>query len=138
MNEVVPLEVAESEFERFGDTHDLDFNCDAWQNEEKVSGFLENKEKIVKAIMNGSLVVSEEGLPVFTPRKSGATSSLTFNEPTGATWQSMDKAGKNTGEVAKLMTIMAQLTRTDVSTFSNMKNTDLKVCMAVTALFLAQ
>lgn len=134
-DEKVCLEVAEAEFQRFVELMDLD--CDEKSmGEEDKAGFSEQKEKLIKAIRKGSLVVNENGEPIFTPQRTNDAKPITFYEPTGASLMAMDRK-KKSEDVAKLYATMADMTRTDAKTFAKMKNADLKVCMAITTLFLA-
>jgi hypothetical protein len=131
----VCLEVAEVEFNRFVELMDLDCDEKSMGDEDR-QGFTEQKEKLIKAICKGSLVVNEEGEPIFTPQRTKDAKPITFYEPTGASLMAMDRK-KKTEDVAKLYATMADMTRTDSKTFAKMKNADLKVCMAITTLFLA-
>lgn len=129
----VEANVAESEFDRFIDSMDLDVKTDALDDDEKKDLSLQ-KSRVVGAIMIGSLVISEEGEPVFTPRRE-ERDPLTFYEPTGAALMAMDRK-KASQEIAKMFAAMATITRTHSKVFSNMKMSDLKICLAITTLFL--
>ena len=134
MTNKVEREVAEAEFDRFAELMDIEVDT-ADMDEEDKKGFLEQRERIVKAVMSGALHVNESGEPVFTPTRTADATALTFHEPTGATLMAMDRK-KRTEDVGKLFTTMADMTKQPAHAFSKMKMSDLKVCMAITTLFL--
>jgi hypothetical protein len=105
-------------------------------DEDDRKSFEQVHRRVVNAIMEGSLVIDEEGQPVFTPKRAGAdVNAITFYEPTGASYMAMDRK-KKTEDMAKMFAVMADFTQTSAGLFSKMKNADLKVCIAVTTLFL--
>ena len=130
----IAKEVAEQDFNRFIEANDLLVEHDGMEKEDRES-FGEQKARIVRAIAKGHLVINEDGEPVYTPQRSEDSKPLTFHEPTGASLMAMDRKKKNE-DVGKLYATMGDMTRTDAKTFSSMKMADLKVCMAVTVLFL--
>ena len=130
----VAREVADAEFNRFVEGNAILVDYKGADKEDK-DDFNEQKERIVQAIMSGSMVVNEDFEPVYTPQRTKDADSLTFHEPTGASLMAMDRKKKNE-DVGKLYATMGDMTRTDAKTFSSMKMADLKVCMAVTVLFL--
>jgi len=133
-NDVVAAEVADQEFERFVEAMDLDLD-ESEMNEADLSSFLDNKRKLTRAMRRGLLTVDEKGQLVYTPQL-GNQEPLTFHEPTGASVIAMDnkKAGR---DVAKMYATMADMTHTNEARFSRMEWRDLKVCVAITTLFLA-
>ncbi len=127
-------EVAEAEFDRFTNEMDLDVDVD-FMDEEDLTAFNKQKRRIITAIMDGSLVINENGEAVYTPRKSEGIDALIFHERTGASVMSMD--GKKKGhDVAKTYAVMADITKTHQSTFAKMKGIDIKVCEALFALLM--
>jgi hypothetical protein len=131
----INAEMAELEFERFGDAMDLDFDT-SFMDEEDRKGFEQAKRRIVKAIMSGAMTVNEDGCPVFVPQRAeGDVNPITFYEPTGATYMAMDRK-KKTEDMGKTMALMADYTKQSTGLFSKMKNADFKICLAVTTLFL--
>lgn len=129
-------DVAEAEFNRFGEMMDLDFNVDMMDVDD-LKGFNNQKNRVVSAIQAGALVVTDIGEPVFTPQRTPEfKEAITFHEPTGATFISMDKkkAGQDMG---KLYTIMQEMTGVHAGQLSKLRGSDAKVCQAVLALFLA-
>lgn len=131
----ISREMAEQEFERFGEAMDLDFDT-SFMDEDDRKGFEQSKRRIVKAIMSGTMTVNDDGCPVFTPQRAeGDVNPITFYEPTGATYMAMDRK-KKTEDMGKMMALMADYTQTSSGLFSKMKNADFKICLAVTTLFL--
>ena len=132
----VVLEMAEQEFNRFAETMDLDVSTDGMSADDK-RDFTIQRDRIIKVIQSGALVVNDDGCPVYTPQRAGAdVKPIIFYEPTGASYLAMDR--RKVGEdMAKLFSTMADITKTSSGLFSKMKNGDLKVCMAITTLFLA-
>lgn len=135
MNNKVSLEVAEKDFERFIEEMDIDADVSS-MDEEDLKSFNVEKSKIIKAIVKGSLIISEEGFPVFTPVRTVDSKPITFYEPTGASLMAMDKRKKNE-DFSKFYNVLADITKTDPSTFAKLKMSDLKVCIAIGTLFLA-
>lgn len=132
MDNVVALEVAEQEFERFLESMDLQFDLKAMDDDDR-KGFEVNKARFLKAVQRGSLVVNERGEPVYRPTAGDA---ITFREPTGATLMAIDSVKKG-HDVAKSFAVLAEMTRTPRDVFAKMVQRDLNVCQAVLILFLA-
>ncbi|MEE8574113.1 MAG: hypothetical protein V3T30_01770 [Thermodesulfobacteriota bacterium] len=132
----IALDVAEAEFKRFTDAMDLDVNTEGMSADEK-RDFTVQRDRLIKAIQSGALTINDNGEPVYTPQRANAeVNAITFNEPTGASYLAMDR--KKVGEdMGKLFSTMADITGTSSGIFSKMKNSDLKVCMAIVTLFLA-
>lgn len=132
--EKIALDVAEVEFKRFGDLMDLDLDPLDMDEDDK-KGFEQQKKRVISSIQNGSLIINDNGEPVFTPQGISDANPITFREPTGASLMAMDRK-KRTEDVAKLYASMADMTGSSSGIFSKMKMRDLKVCMAITTLFL--
>lgn len=132
--QVVAAEVAEREFVRWAEAMDLELDTQHMDAED-LTAFEKAKRRITGAICDGRLVIDDRGRPVFTPSEPPDARSLTFNEPTGATFMATDKQ-KRGHDIAKNFSAMAQLTRTNVATFNRMVGRDLKVCIALMQLFL--
>lgn len=130
----IAKEVAEQEFERFADAMDLDVDTSTMDDDDR-KGFEQQKGRIVSAICSGSLVINDNGEPVFTPQRSKDAGPITFQEPDGAALMAMDRK-KKSEDIGKLYATMGAMTGTNAKTFSGMKMADLKVCMAITTLFL--
>lgn len=134
MSDKVDKEVAENEFNRFVECMDLDVDPSGMDEDDK-KGFFQQKDRIIAAIQSGALVIGDAGEPTYTPQRTRDTSPITFYEPTGASLMAMDRK-KKSEDVAKLYSAMGDMTKTHASVFSKMKMADLKVCMAITTLFL--
>ncbi len=134
MSEKIAKEVAEQEFSRFVECMDLDVDP-ADMDEDDRKGFNQQKDRVIAAIQSGALVISDKGEPTFTPQRSNDAEPITFYEPTGASLMAMDRK-KKTEDIGKLYAAMGDMTKTHANVFSKMKMADLKVCMAITTLFL--
>ena len=134
MIDKVAKEVAEQEFNRFVDSMDLDVDP-ADMDEDDRKGFTQQKDRVIAAIQSGALVIKDSGEPVFTPQRTNDADAITFHEPTGASLMAMDRK-KKTEDIGKLYAAMGDITKTHANVFSKMKMADLKVCMAITTLFL--
>lgn len=134
MTDKIAKEVAEQDFERFAESMDLDVDPSN-MDEDDLKGFNQQKDRVIAAIQSGSLVVNDKDEPVFTPQRTNDAAAITFHEPTGASLMAMDRK-KKTEDVGKLYAAMGDITRTNAKTFSTMRMADLKVCMAITTLFL--
>lgn len=134
MNEPkVSKEMAEQDFDRFLEAMDIEADP-ADMDEEDKSGFDQQKSRVVSAIMSGSVIIDDDGQPVFTPKRSDGE-PITFYEPTGASLMAMDRK-KKAEDIGKLYATMSDMTKQPAKRFANMKYGDLKVCIAITTLFL--
>lgn len=134
MTDKIAKEVAEQEFNRFVGSMDLDVDP-ADMDEDDRKGFTQQKDRVIAAIQSGALVIKDSGEPVFTPQRTNDADAITFHEPTGASLMAMDRK-KKTEDIGKLYAAMGDITKTHANVFSKMKMADLKVCMAITTLFL--
>ena len=132
MTDKVAREVAENEFNRFITSMDIDADPEDMDDDD-FKGFNAQKNRVVKAIQKGSLLINEDGEPVFTPQCVDNANPITFGEPSGGTIMAMDGKGK---AVKDMFTVMGEITKTSAGYFGKMKMRDLKVCMAVATLFL--
>ena len=132
----VALEVAQLEFERFVEKMDLELE-EKEMTDDDLEAFKRQKNRLIRAISKGSLVIDLEGIPTYTPQRSDNTTPIVFVEPNGSTILATDKKTSNQA-VGKLYTSMAEMTKTTAATFSKMKMPDLKVCIAIYTLFLDQ
>ena len=131
----VAAEVADAEFYRFIDFNEIDADESAMTAEE-LKEFSSLKRTVVLAIMKGSLVLDENGIFSFTPRRSADRTPLVFHEPRGSAYIAMDKK-KKTEDVGKMFATMGDICRVEPKTFALMMGADVKVCLAITTLFLA-
>jgi hypothetical protein len=128
----VAEEVAEQEFERLCEANRIDYDVSDL-NEEETTDWLELRGGIVKLIRQGTLVVSEDGKPIYTP--PGGSKSLTFHRPTGATLMALDSHKDK--RVANLTAAMADMTRVNSGEFGRMDSRDFQACGRIANLFLA-
>jgi hypothetical protein len=131
VEEKVAKEVAEADFERFLEAMDLDPDRGRMDADD-VKSFEDVKAKFVRAVQRGQLVVDEKGQPVVTT-SDGKT--LTFYEPTGASFTAMDSRKKGQ-DVAKMIAMMGDMCRVGPAVFAGLKNRDFKICQAIVQLFL--
>ena len=132
--DIVNEETAILEFERFAESMCIEIDTSKMGLDD-VESFEEQKVIIVKAICNNSLIITETGEPVYTPVRSENKNPITFYEPKGSTLAASDRRSKNQ-EYAKLYETMGALTKTHAGIFSKMSYSDLKICSALTILFL--
>ena len=100
------------------------------------TAFDKTYERLIDALMDGSLIINDQGEPVYTPQRTdGFESAITFHEPTGGDISQMDKkkAGQDMG---KMYMIMASMTHQSSSVFSKLKGIDYKICLGIVNLFL--
>jgi hypothetical protein len=131
----IAKEVAEKEFERFADAMDLDVD-EKEMSEQELDAFMPHKLVLLKALQRGTLVINDNGEPAFTPKMSENSKPLVFKEPTGAALMAMDRR-KSNESMARLYAMMGDMTSTNANTFAKLAWRDLKVCQAITTLFLA-
>jgi hypothetical protein len=136
MNDKIAPEMAEQEFQRFADSMDLDIDT-AKLDAEDLTAFNKNRDRIVRAIVKGHLVVNENGEAVYTPHRPASkhTGPLTFHERTGASLMATDGKKKN-ADAAKTYAMMGDICRTHPSTFAGLAGTDIKVCEALFAFLM--
>lgn len=131
----ISIEVAEAEFDRFMDLMDLDNDSKSIDSKDQAE-FDKNKDRIIRALMKGSLTINGQGEPVFSPTRSpGIKTDLTFYEPSGATLMAMDrkKEGQN---MSKIFSVMDDMTKSPAGTASKLIGNDYKIGLAVVTIFL--
>ena len=133
---VMDKQSAEVEFQRFADVQDLDIDTDDMDAEDK-STFDNQKRRLILALMKGSLVINEAGLPVYTPHnpESGDTEAITFHAPGGADFIQMDRKKKNY-DITKTHALLASMTHLPETTFLNLKGGDYLMCTAIIGFFM--
>jgi len=131
--EKISREVAEAEFIKWCEAHDLDID-EKFMDTEELEDFRKIKKNIVVGITRGNITIDGEKATVVTKFSGGnSPDKITFNSPTGATFMAADrvKAGQNVGSTyAK----MADVTGLNSKTFSQLDARDLKYCLGVFAL----
>lgn len=135
MNAVAP-EVALEEFRRFCDLMDLEFDLTKMDADDKKS-FEQTRDRVLRAIERGLLVINDKGEPVLTPQSGDGDDRrpITFHEPTGASVLAIDKAKKGQ-DAAKTFLMLADFTGEPVARYAKMANRDFRVCQALMTLFL--
>lgn len=136
MGEKIAQEPAEVEFERFAELWDL-AKPDLMSEEDRTS-FNERRVTLVTKIMDGRITIDDEGALTFTPRFTQIESieALVFNVPGGNAYGNWDKF-KERQSVAKLNSFMGSMTGQPPAIFAKFDTRDLKICHAITTLFLA-
>lgn len=136
MKDKVALEVAQAEFDRFVEEMDLDLDKSTMDAED-LTAFNKQKNRIIRAIERGYLVINENGEAVYTPfnSRSKHKDPITFHERTGASLMAMDGKKKN-HDVAKTYAVMADMCKVHQSVFAGLVGTDVKVCEALFALLM--
>jgi len=125
-------EMAEQEFDRFIEAMDIEADPLEMDDEDKEQ-FKKQKSLVVARIMAGNVIIDDVGQPVYTVHGDGEP--ITFYEPTGASLMAMDRK-KKAEDIGKLYATMADMTKQPIKRFAGMKYRDLKVCIAITSLFL--
>lgn len=130
-NDLIALEVAEAEFDRFVDSMDLDLDTKDMDAED-LTAFHKQRRRIIKAMMIGALVINEKGEAVYAPQheRSKHKEAITFHERTGASLMAMDGKKKNQ-DVAKTFAVMADMCKVHPSVFAGLTGVDDKVCGAL-------
>jgi len=123
-------EVAEQDFLRFCEAQRIDTGFEDFTEEDK-DAFDGHKRKIVKAIQRGQIVVNDQNQAVFTANNL----ELVFKQPKGSSLIAMDRAKKGQ-DMGAMYNVMGDIVGQHPSVFSKMDAVDVKVCLAVTALFL--
>ncbi len=131
MTNVIAKEVAEAEFDRFVECMDLDLDT-AGMDAEDLTQFNKQKNRILRAIEKGALIVNDDGEAVYTPQnpKSKHREAITFHERTGASLMAMD--GKKKGhDVAKTYAVMSDMCKVHPNVFAGLMGSDGKICEAL-------
>lgn len=132
-NAPIAVEVAEAEFDRWCAAMRLRFHVDKMDAEDRKS-FDAQRQVLLDAICDGNLVVNNDGRFAFTPvGEPGGT--ITFYKPKGAHFMEADNH-KRSQEIKRGYAVMAAMTHENIRRFADMESDDLKVCMAIMALFL--
>lgn len=126
----IDKDTALAEFERFAEAMDIECETDEMP-EDDAREFEKLRGRLVRAIQKGTLTIADEGEPSFA-LSNGET--LVFAEPTGSTLMAKNSKGSDVGMLYRMM---GEMTKQPASLFSKMKMAELKVCMAITTLFLA-
>ena len=128
----VDRETASIEFERWAKAMRVNVELEGLDENDR-RDIAQDRSIFERAIMDGSLVINDEGLAVFTPEGGD---SVTWRKPKGSAFVAMDKK-KKSQDFGKIFASMSDITGTSPVTFSKMDVADVKICMAIFTLFLA-
>lgn len=124
---------AEAEFDRFLEAMDIIADTSE-MDEEDLTGFRKQKNRVVKALQGGHLVINDDGEALYTPWRT-SVGQLHFHERTGASIMAMD--GKKKGhDVKKMYAVMGDLCKVETKLFAGLKGPDIKTCEALFALLM--
>lgn len=124
----IDKESATAEFESMCDGLGLDTGVSG----EEAEDFNKSKDRIIKAIMKGALIIGEDSLPLYTTSNGD---QLKMTEPHGGTLLAMDKV-KAGQDMRKTYTILGELTGGKFIP-SKCKMRDINVLTSVMSVFLA-
>jgi len=127
----VAKDVANEEFGRFVEEMDLDVDPEGMDDDDKAT-LTVAKRRFVRAVRRGTLSVNSKGEPVM---RTSTGRDLVFGEPEGSAYMAQD--GKKAGhDIAKSYAVLANMTGAGESTFKRLQNREVKLCLAILALFL--
>jgi hypothetical protein len=126
----VAKEVAEAEFIRMCEANRIDLDMSELPAEQ-IEKFTQLREDIIGDLRTGAIIVGEDGRPTYN-LQGGV--GLMFNPPTGATLIALQS---KTNQVEGACLAMADMTKTDRSTFSKLGVRDYRACERLATLFLA-
>jgi hypothetical protein len=127
-------DVAESDLLRFMASMRLVISMDGMDAEDRTQLEL-SKRRIINAIVDGRLVIDQDGVPIYTPRDSEDKSQIRFPRPKGADFMQADLIKKN-HDITKSFAIMAASTHESVARYAAMESTDLFVCQSIVGLYM--
>lgn len=129
-------EFALVEFDRFVDMMDLDLDTSGMDSED-LTQFTKLKNRVIRAIEKGALVINDDGEAVYTAqnRRTKHKDALTFHERTGASLMAMDGKKKNY-DVAKTYAVMADMCKVHPNVFAGLVGIDAKICEALFSLLM--
>lgn len=130
----IGLEVAESDLLRFMASMKLLISMEGMDAEDRTQLDL-NKRRIINAILDGRLVIDQDGIPIYTPRDSENKEPIRFPRPKGGDFMQSDLIKKN-HDVTKAVAIMAASTRESIERYREMESTDFFVCQAIVGLYM--
>jgi hypothetical protein len=134
--QIVALDVAELEFDRFIDMMDLNVDIVDMDSED-ITAFNKQRRRIISAIQKSALIINDDGEAIYTPqhKNSKHKEPITFHERTGASLMAMDGKKKNY-DVAKTYAILGNMCKVHPSVFAGLVGSDVKVCEALFALLM--
>ena len=128
--------VAQSEFDRFVEYNDLDLE-ESDLDLEDATQLKKCKDKIIKAIRRGALVVDEKGIPTYTSyhEASKPTDPLTFYPRTGSGLMAADGKKKN-HEMASMYAVLGEICKVHPKVFAGLAGPDIKICESMFTLLM--
>ena len=126
-------DVAESELRRWMSSMKLVISTTGMDAEDRTQLDLNNR-RIINAILDGRLVIDQDGVPVYTPRDSVDRSPIRFPRPKGKDLMQSDLFKKN-HDVTKAFAIMAATSHESLDRYGEMESTDLYVCLAIAGMY---
>lgn len=126
-------EMALDELNRFLALMDLDRKLAEKMDDEDAKSLRDCQSTLLLALEDGSLVIEDDGVAVFTPRR-GEHKPLRFGEPSAGILLAADKRreGHNT---AKTVAILTEWCGENPVRITSLKPNDFKVCTSLMALF---
>ena len=122
--------VAESEFERWADAVDIEYNEKVFDETSK-NEYQKNKLILVKEIQRGSLAISDEGEATYTPwkKRTKDKTPMTFREKEAEDLRIADRKGM--GDVTLTLNLIARLTGRPFESISGLSGRDLTVAQTI-------
>ena len=134
----VDRETAVSEFEKYCEVNEIDYDESAMSDEE-LEGFNPLKERFVKACMDGRVEVDgteiKYTISQFSNKNGGDV--VTIKRPCGKAFIAMD-GGSDKQSIRKLQSFCSAMTGKEVSYFTSMDIKDWKFFQGIATLFLAE
>jgi len=130
----IAKEVAEADFDRFVAAMRLNLSTEGMEPEDRTQ-LEQQKRRIIDAALDGSLVMSEKGVPTFTPQDSEDREPIAFPQPKGADFMQADMIRKN-HDIEKTYAMMAATTHQKVARYAEMEWSDLRVLQAIANLYM--
>ena len=133
----IDFEIAEQEFNRFCDLWEIDNDVENMNDEDR-NAFNSQKFKIINSIKRGRLILEDdESLTyIFARPELSGCETIKISRPVGSGLIAMDRYKDREG-MHKTYAVLGGMTGKDASFFSKLDGIDLKLFMAVIALFLA-
>ena len=122
--------VAESEFERWADAVDIEYDEKVFDEASK-NEFERNKTILVREIQRGSLVISDEGEATYTPwkKRTKDKTPMTFREKEAGDLVIGDRKGM--GDVTLTINLIARLTGRPFDSVKGLAGRDLTVVQTI-------
>jgi len=128
----VAKEVAAQEFARMCAANRIDAS-ESELDKEELKEWTAARERIMRDICQGKLVIDAEGRPVWTTE---AGKALTFQRATSATFIALETHGKGK-DVSNTLAAMADMTGSGKGELSKLTAPDFHGCNRIVQLFLA-